>query len=63
MKWYSYETAFVSLKNELTKMLKSAGIRYECSGAPGAYHFAILCSDTDVRLVNDWLDMNTITAQ
>lgn len=60
MKWYNFETAFVSLKNELAKMLKTSGIRYECSSAPGAYHFEIFCSPANVQLINNWLDMNTI---
>lgn len=63
MKWYNFETSFVSLKNELAKMLKSAGIRYECSGAYDSYHFEILCSDANVKLINNWLDMHTIVSE
>lgn len=63
MKWYNFETAFVSLKNALCEFLKLAGIRYECSSAPGNYHFEILCNSANVQAINDWLDAVSITIQ
>lgn len=63
MKFYSFETMFSSLKEELAAFLKMEEIYYECSGAFGGYHFEIKCSPSDVEKINAWLDENTITEE
>ena len=60
-KWYSFETRFISLRDELRNFLKESGIKYELSGCFGSYHFEILCNSAELEAVNDWLDANTIT--
>lgn len=41
MKWYNFETRWISLRDILRAYLKENGIRYELSGGPGFYHFEI----------------------
>ena len=59
-KYYSFETMFTSLKNELAKFLKENGIYYELSGTTASYHFEILLDSDETQKVNDWLDEHTI---
>ena len=51
-KWYNYETAFLTLANDLSAFLKRSGIYYERSGAFGNYHFEVLADMDDVVAVN-----------
>ena len=60
-KYYSFETAFISLRDELRRFLKEHGFYYELSGAFGFYHFEILLAPAEVQKVNDFLDSVTIT--
>ena len=63
-KFYSFETIFRSLKDGLRRFLKESGIYYELSGCGCAgWHFEIKCNADEVKMVNDWLDANTITEQ
>lgn len=59
-KWYNYETAFLTLANDLSAFLKRSGIYYERSGAFGNYHFEIFADMDDVVAVNAFLDAHTI---
>ena len=60
MKWYNFETMFVSLSNGLRAFLKENNIYYELSGQPGFYHFEIKTDPAGVNMINNWLDENTI---
>lgn len=62
-RYYSFETMFRSLKDELKAYLKGAGIYYELSGCGAGWHFEILMNEDEVRRANDWLDTVTITEQ
>lgn len=59
-KWYNYETAFLSLADDLSAFLKRSGIYHERSGAFGHYHFEVLADMDDVVAVNAFLDAHTI---
>lgn len=59
-KWYTYETSFLTLANDLPAFLKCSGIYYERSGAFGNYHFELLADMNDVVVVNAFLDAHTI---
>ena len=65
MKWYNFETSFISLARDLSTWLKTKKIKYELSDAsvPGCrvYHFEIYTDGTGVDEINSWLDRNTIT--
>ena len=59
-KWYTFETSFVTLANDLSAFLKRSGIYYERSGAFGNYHFDVLADMDDVVTVNAFLDAHTL---
>jgi hypothetical protein len=63
MKWYHFDTMFRSLKDDLREYLQSQRIRYELSGARAGWHFEVLASPEDVRLINAFIDSVTITEQ
>lgn len=62
MKFYSFETMFSSLKDDLIRLLKDVGIYYELSdGRMSAsegmvWHFEIKCNEHQMRFINAWLD-------
>lgn len=56
MKWYNFETAFSSLKDELRAFLKKHKIRYELSGAAACWHFEIFTDANGVGIINNFLD-------
>ena len=60
MKWYNFETMFISLANGLRAFLKENCIYYELSGQPGFYHFEIKTDPAGAAAINNWLDNNTI---
>lgn len=62
MKWYNFETKFISLRDELRGFLHGAKIRYELSGGNGFYHFEILTDANGAEKINAFLDSVTITA-
>lgn len=59
-KWYNFETACVTLANDLSAFLKCSGIYYERSGAFCNYHFEVLADTDDVAALNAFLDAHTI---
>lgn len=62
MKWYNFETKFISLRDELRRFLHGEKIRYELSGGAGFYHFEILTDANGAEKINAFLDSVTITA-
>ena len=62
MKWYNFETAFITLANDLSVYLKLSKIKYERSGCFGSYHFEIFTDPAGVQMINNWLDEHTIIA-
>lgn len=60
LKWYSFETSFVSLKNQLTEYLKKYNVTFEVSGAYSYYHFEILTDADGATEINHFLDTVTI---
>ena len=58
-RYYSFETMFRSLKEELSVFLKRASIYYELSGMGAGWHFEILATPKQADAINEWLDRNT----
>ena len=63
MKYYSFETSFHSLKEQLREFLIKNGFKFEISGEPGFWHFEILLDESGVKTVNKWIDENRITEE
>lgn len=61
MKWYNFETMFVTLADELSKYLKSLNIYYERSGCFGGYHFEIYATEKQVNDIDTWILKDAIT--
>lgn len=59
-RWMWFETSFRTLKEDLREFLKGHGIKYELSGCGMGWHFEVLCSVEDEKLIDDFLNMNTI---
>jgi hypothetical protein len=59
-KYMSFETSFISLKNNLKFLLDFMDVRYEISGNGGFYHFEIFMDEIEKIQVESWLDANTI---
>ena len=55
-KWYSFETLFIGLAEQLKEMLDDEVIYYEVSGVGKGYHFEILADGFERRLINGFLD-------
>lgn len=62
-KYYSFETRFLSLRDELSIFLKLHGIYYELSGGNSFYRFEVLCNEDEVKIVNNFLDGVSITEE
>lgn len=62
-KFYNFETMFRSLKDDLVKFLKESGFYYELSGCFGGWHFEIRLDQSEVEVVNHWLDEHTIVCR
>lgn len=60
-RFYWFETAFLSLRDELRDFLKENGFYYELSGGSGLWHFEIELSPEQLAVVNAFLDDHTIT--
>lgn len=58
--WHSFETRFMTLRDELRKFLKDNHIFYELSGCYSFYHFEINASQVEVDAINKFLDEHTI---
>lgn len=58
MKYYSFETKSISLKNELIKFLEGCEkvLAYEISGAGSCYHFEILTDPDGAAAINNYID-------
>lgn len=61
MKWYNFETLFITLRDGLRRFLHENKIRYELSSCGPGYHFEILTDRDGADMINRWLDANTIT--
>ena len=59
-RWMWFETLFRSLKDELRDFLQENNIQYELSGCGVGWHFEVLCSEDEQRLIDEFLDLNTI---
>lgn len=60
MKYYNFETRFISLRDALREYLKSNNIYYELSGGPAFYHFEIKTDPAGAAAINDFLDTQII---
>ena len=60
MKYYNYETMFISLATKLGDYLHNNAIYFELSKAGQYYHFEILTDANGAKIINDFLDNNTI---
>lgn len=63
MKYYSFFTAFRSLKDILTDYLKSNGFYYEIAGDAAAWNFSILTDARGADQINKFLDDHIITEE
>jgi hypothetical protein len=60
MKYYSFDTMFISLKNQIIDFLKSNNIYFETSKNGQYYHFEILTDPNGAAIINDFIDNVTI---
>ena len=63
MKWYNFETRFLSLRDALRAFLKDNSIKYELSGAYSFYHFEIFTDSKGAETINNFLDSVSIVNQ
>ena len=60
MKYYNFETMFISLAEKVRDFLLVTGYYFEISKNGQYYHFEILTDPDGVEMINDFLDENTI---
>lgn len=60
MKYYNFETMFISLATKLGDFLHGAGIYFEISNAGRYYHFEILTDAAGAAAVNNFIDIVSI---
>ena len=60
MKYYSFYTAYRSLKEDLSKHLKNSGIYYELAGEAGAWYFSILTDEAGASQINQFIESLSI---
>ena len=60
MKYYNFETMFISLAEKIGDFLKENNFYFEISKNGQYYHFEILSDPAGVTLINNFLDNNTI---
>ena len=60
MKYYNFETMFISLATKLGDFLKDSKIYFEISKDKQFYHFEILTDAAGAASINNFLDANTI---
>lgn len=60
MKYYNYETMFISLATKIGDYLKENNIYFEISKNGKYYHFEILTDAGGAAAINEFLDNNTI---
>ena len=63
MKFYNFETMFLTLAEGLNKYLQDRGIYREVSGGSGFYHFEIKATPEQAKNINAWIERHTITEQ
>jgi hypothetical protein len=60
MKYYNFESMFISLVIKLGDFLKENNIYFEISKNKQYYHFEILTDEAGAESINNFLDNNTI---
>lgn len=60
MKYYNFETMFISLATKIGDFLHENKIYFEISKNGRYYHFEILTDAAGAAAINDFLDNNTI---
>ena len=60
MKYYNFETMFISLATKIGDFLHDNAIYFEISKAGQYYHFEILTDPDGAAAINNFLDQNTI---
>jgi ADP-heptose:LPS heptosyltransferase len=60
MKYYNFETMFISLAAKIGDYLHENNIYFEISKNDKYYHFEILTDPAGAELINNFLDNNTI---
>ena len=60
MKYYNFESMFISLVIKLGDFLKESGVYFEISKNGRYYHFEILTDAAGAAKINKFLDDNTI---
>ena len=63
MKYYNFETMFITLATVIGDFLHDNKIYFELSKNGRYYHFEILTDEKGAALVNDLIDSTTITAE
>jgi hypothetical protein len=60
MKYYNFDTMFISLKQALQKFLYDNNITFEISKNYEYYHFEILTDSDGAKKINNFIDSITI---
>lgn len=60
MKYYNFDTMFISLKQELKQFLNDNKIYFEISKNGQYYHFEIFTDSDGAKKINDFIDLITI---
>lgn len=60
MRYYNFDTMFMSLKNQIADFLKGNNIYFETSKNGQYYHFEILTDPNGAAFINDFIDSITI---
>jgi hypothetical protein len=60
MKYYNFETMFISLATKLGDFLHGAGVYFEISENGKYYHFEILTNSEGAAAIDKFLDDNTL---
>ncbi len=60
MKYYNFDTMFISLAEKIGDFLHDNGVYFEISKNGQYYHFEILTDPAGAAAINKFLDNNTI---
>ena len=60
MKFYNFETRFISLRDALRQYLQENNFYYELSGGPAFYHFEIKTDAAGAEKINAFLETQII---
>lgn len=63
MKWYNYETMFISLATKIGDYLHNNAIYFEISKNGQYYHFEILTDGAGAIKINDFIDQFCIVEE